>query len=304
MSEKMSMNERAEQMMTPEQAELSEVRQRHIAANPEIAKLPGDFSGYTGIKSPTTGFLKGVISGTFDGKEVYVCRNSFGEGEPWRYYSSIEGDLEDPEVKFNELEFVTNAFVKMRTEEKEVERSHKMRRGREERDRIEQAKIDEANRIKGLEAQGFNNILEQLGENLKVLDQIPEEDKDIIISALKKLASGRVKADGELGLGYSTVLYLGSYRKGYESEEQYLRVKTALLSLLGIARDAKPKRWGGGLYGYLHSETYETIIPGVIVRESYNHQETGRDTTGNRAVLRIEDNPSHDKLRWAVSSPW
>lgn len=193
MSEKMSMDERAEQMMTPEQAELSEVRQRHIAENPAIKELPSDFSGYTGIKSPTTGFLRGVISGTFDGKEVCVYRNSFGEGEPWRYYSSIEGDPEDPEVKFNELEFVTNAFAKMRTEEKEVERRHEMRRGREERDRIEQAKIDEANRIKGLEAQGFKNILEQLGENLKVLDQIPEEDKDIIISALKNLAASRVK---------------------------------------------------------------------------------------------------------------
>ena len=300
MSEKMSMNERAEQMMTPEQAELSEVRQRHIAANPEIAKLPGDFSGYTGIKSPTTGFLKGVISGTFDGKEVYVCRNSFGEGEPWRYYSSIEGDLEDPEVKFNELEFVTNAFVKMRTEEKEVERSHKMRRGREERDRIEHAKIDEANRIKGLEAQGFNNILEQLGENLKVLDQIPEEDKDIIISALKNLAASRVKLDGEVGLGYSTVMYLGPRNEELENEEQYGRVKTALLSLMGNAGDTERKRWAGGFYGYLHSETYDTTLPGVIVRESYDRQETG----GNRAVLRIEDNPSQDKLRWAVSSPW
>ena len=55
MSEKMSMDERAEQMMTPEQAELSEVRQRHIAENPAIKKLPSDFSGNTGIKSTTTG---------------------------------------------------------------------------------------------------------------------------------------------------------------------------------------------------------------------------------------------------------
>ena len=300
MSERMSMDAIAEQMMTPEQAELSEVRQRHIAANPEIAKLPGDFSGYTGIKSPTTGFLKGVISGTFDGKEVSVYRSSFGEGEPWRYYSSIEGDPEDPEVKFKELEFVTNAFVKMRTEENEVERRHEMRREREERDRIEQAKIDEANRIKGLEAQGFNNILEQLGENLKVLDQIPEEDKDIIISALKNLAASRVKLDGEVGLGYSTVMYLGPRNEELENEEQYGRVKTALLSLMGNAGDTELKRWAGGFYGYLHSETYDTTLPGVIVRESYDRQETG----GNRAVLRIEDNPSQDKLIWAASSPW
>lgn len=304
MSEKMSMDAIAEQMMTPEQAELSEVRQRHIAENPAIKGLPSDFSGSTGIKSPTTGSLIGVISGTFGGKEIRVYRSSFGEGEPWKYGNLIEGDPEDPEVKFNELEFVTNAFAKMRTEEKEVERSHEMRREREERDRIEQAKIDEANRIKGLEAQGFNNILEQLGENLKVLDQIPEEDKDIIISALKNLAASRVKLDGEVGLGYSTVMYLGPRNEELENEEQYGRVKTALLSLMGIASDTEPKRWdggwGGGFYGYLHSETYDTTLPGVIVRESYDRQETG----GNRAVLRIEDNPSQDKLIWAASSPW
>lgn len=293
--------------MTPEQAELSEVRQRHMLANPDISRLGIGFSAYFDYEVYTTGFLYNAIKGTHSGVAVDLEKQSFGKNYPWRYEDRSEGksaSSEDAQAVFDRIEPVARAFVEMQKEERKVEISHEISRRREEQKRIEQAKIDEANRIKDLEIQGFNNILEQLGENLKVLDQIPEEDKDIIISALKELASCRVRADGELGLGYSTVMYLGSHRMGYESEEQYMRVKTALLSLMGIASDTKPKRWGGGFYGYLHSETYDTTLPGVIVRESYDHQETLSDTTGNRAVLRIEDNPSQDKLIWAASSPW
>ncbi len=312
MSEMMSMDYEAEQMMTPEQKELSEVRQRHIAESPVIKELPSDFS-YTVWASYITGFLGNVIDGTFNGKKVNVERFSFGEGQPWRYNNLIKGDREDPKVQFEELESVTNAFEKMRTEEREVERSHESRRRREEQDRREQAKIDEANRIESLKTQEFNKILDQLGENVKVLDQISKQDKDLLISVLKDLASSRVKWDGEMRLGYSIVIYLGPWSTEREKEDEYERVKTTLeyervkttlLGLMGIDSDTKPKKWINPIYGYLHSETHDTILPGVIVRESYYYGETGCDKTGNgnRAVLRIEDNPEKDVIRWAPRS--
>lgn len=302
MSEMMSKDYEAEQMMTPEQAELSEVRHRHIAANPGIKKLPGDFSGYVDRKSPTTGFLSGVISGTFDGQKVDVMRNSFGEGQPWRYKNIRGSEVENPQGMFEELGFVTRAFVEMQNEEKRVQRRHEDTRRDEERKRIQQAQIEEARRIEDLKTQEFNKILDQLGENVKVLDQGSEKDKDLLVSALKELAASRVNRNGELHLGYATVLHLGPSSAERGNDEQYARIKTRLLDLLGATSATKPKQWVDPIYGFVHSETYDTELPGVIVRESYHHQETNHDVTGNRAVLRIEDNPNENELRLAARS--
>lgn len=286
----------AHENLTPEQRELSDVRQLFLEHEPRIAELPDDFMAIPDIKTYTGGlgsfeYLKRTMSGTFDdrGRIVITQRTFPGITDEsdlhWsgKIYSTAEKDAfgsekeigkltpEEAQELFDELYPVAKAFNQMKASEEQIRDKYRHERNVQEL-QAREAEQEKTLHIEKAKQQAFaegktigryEGILESKLDGMEISD----EDKTFVYDAIADVAM-IASGSGTLTLMRDTEGYPRTEDEKLSQRkhrEDFARRKDVVRQLLGVVDD--PVKWtnlGNFAQSYTEWHTYSTVLPGLV----------------------------------------
>jgi energy-coupling factor transporter ATP-binding protein EcfA2 len=99
--------------------------------------------------------------------------------------------------------------------------------------------------------------------------------------------------DEDSGEIFAAIYTINNWSKDAPTKEEYKERQDIVFELFGVKKDEAQPWMGGFGINYIHSRVYDTIFPGIIVRECYDRGELQSDKDGSR--LTIEKNSRFQK---------
>lgn len=265
------------------QKEMSAIREMYVERNPEFENLPLDLKYSLEYNVWATGRLAGGISGTFEGRKIDVEKSAWSL-DKINYFGTSDGNdmpPEDAEDFYKKYYPVIQKFDEMKQREGKAELQ--VKKEESEQQSAHKSNLESERRI------GYESGYKE-GEIAGVLKERATEilsgggDSEFIENIYRIVSGFSGKVDG-------SVVIMKAFQdegiRGGVSWDEYSRNKESLFNLLGVNKD-EPQVWESGFsFTYVHSRIYDTIFPGITIRETYDRVELGgRDG----AMLYVEKN--------------
>src|SRR3989344_5828355 len=294
----------AHSRMTPEQKELSAIREIFIESEHRIVELPPDLNYKVEGHQYTTGRLSGKISGTFDGRKIELEKSSWDNKE-FHFMGKMDGteiSNQEAEKLYNQVYPAVVAFDKMQSTQRDAIsqlRGEGATVAKQQKEKVDLAR--EQGLEEGEQIGKIKGILEKRLEGIEA----NEEDREFlkgVIELISQLYAQKTQLESERDISSIVGNFVSIQKKleipSFDPEEtekgkknaKYNRRAELLMALLGVK---EPQKWVAGFgVKYVHSLVYETTLPDTILRECYEHREL---SNGVSAEMTVERNSRYQK---------